>query len=112
MSESVVTDWRPLLGAAHRALRVTVAGVPRGSWDQPTPCTEWTVTQVFQHAVGDQLGYASFLTGGPLPDEDPFAPSGRLDDDPNAIVDRALKLAAEAWAGVGDTAEEVRNPLP
>ncbi len=23
--------------------------------DAPTPCSEWTVTQVLQHAAGDQL---------------------------------------------------------
>ena len=67
---------------------------------------------MLQHAAGDQLGYASFITGGPLPTEDPFAPSGHLAGDPLTLVDVALKVSAEAWATVGDDAENVPNPLP
>ncbi|MGA5363974.1 hypothetical protein [Streptomyces purpurascens] len=37
-------------------------------------CTGWTVAQVFQHAVGGQIGYAAALTGEPCPD---FVRAGR-----------------------------------
>jgi len=37
--------------------------------DAPTPCTNWTVTQVLQHAAGDQLAWAAAV--GPRP---PLAP--------------------------------------
>ncbi|MFD0550192.1 TIGR03086 family metal-binding protein [Streptomyces rectiviolaceus] len=86
--------------------------MPEGDWDRPTPCAEWNVTQVLQHAVGDQLGYASSLTGGPGPTENPFAPSGKLTDSPEALLEPALTASAEAWATVDEQVREVRVPLP
>ncbi|QZZ24991.1 maleylpyruvate isomerase N-terminal domain-containing protein [Streptomyces sp. ST1015] len=82
------------------ALRTAVLAVPGDGWHLPTPCEGWTVTQVFQHAVGDQIGYAAALTGGPGPGFDPFAPSGDLAGaDPAAALEDALSRAASAWAG-------------
>ncbi|MEV8320662.1 TIGR03086 family metal-binding protein [Streptomyces sp. NPDC059900] len=112
MSEHGTKAIRPLLDSAHTALRTAVRGVPDGDWDRPTPCAEWNVTQVLQHAAGDQLGYASALTGGPGPAENPFAPSGKLTESPGALLEPALAAAAEAWARVDETAQEVRVPLP
>ncbi|MFC8125138.1 TIGR03086 family metal-binding protein [Streptomyces sp. NPDC057302] len=105
------TTW-PILDSAHAALRTAVHGVPEGDWDRPTPCAEWNVTQVLQHAAGDQLGYASSLTGGPGPAENPFAPSGKLTDSPLALLEPALVAAAEAWGSVDPSVQEVRVPLP
>ncbi|MEV0529067.1 TIGR03086 family metal-binding protein [Streptomyces sp. NPDC050439] len=105
------TNWA-ILDDAHAALRAAVRGVPAGDWERPTPCAEWNVTQVLQHAAGDQLGYASALTGGPGPEEDPFAPSGKLTDSPEALLEPALTAAAEAWAAVDEASQEVRVPLP
>lgn len=105
------TGWT-VLDKAHGALRVTVRGVAADDWHRPTPCTEWNVTQVLQHAAGDQIGYAAFITGGPLPSEDPFQPSGRLDTTPEALVTAATKASADAWATVGADAHEVPVPVP
>jgi len=67
MSENVGTSWK-LLDDAHDALRRTVQAVGPEDWDRPSPCELWTVAQVLQHAAGDQLGYASTITGeGALP---------------------------------------------
>jgi uncharacterized protein (TIGR03086 family) len=105
------TTWL-ILDSAHEALRTAVRGVPEGGWDRPTPCAEWNVTQVLQHAAGDQLGYASSLTGGPGPTENPFAPSGKLTDSPEALLEPALVAATDAWATVDEQAQEVPVPLP
>ncbi|MEU6766681.1 TIGR03086 family metal-binding protein [Streptomyces sp. NPDC046853] len=105
------TTW-PLLDRAHEALRRAVQGVPDDARALPTPCAEWNVTQVLQHAAGDQLGYAAALTGGPGPAENPFAPSGKLTDTPEALLEPALAATAEAWATVDETAQEVRVPIP
>jgi uncharacterized protein (TIGR03086 family) len=107
-----VADWRALLADAHEALRVVVAAVPGNAWANPTPCEKWTVTQVLQHAAGDQIGYAAAITGGPWPTEDPFSPSGQLLDDPNALVSEALRRSSTAWSTVDSDATEVPNPLP
>ncbi|WP_090933320.1 maleylpyruvate isomerase N-terminal domain-containing protein [Nonomuraea jiangxiensis] len=53
--------WRAVLAASYRALEASVAGVRDDQWDNATPCSEWTVTQVIQHAAGDQLAYAKML---------------------------------------------------
>ncbi|MBC6456541.1 TIGR03086 family metal-binding protein [Actinomadura sp. HBU206391] len=112
MNENTVTDWRALLDGDHRALRGAVIGVAPAEWSRPTPCEDWSVTQVLQHAAGDQIGYAAPITDGPWPTEDPFAPSGHIDEDPLAYVDRALEISARAWTKVGDDAPEVPTPLP
>jgi uncharacterized protein (TIGR03086 family) len=110
--EDTATDWRPLLTQAHQALRGAVAGVSTDAWNLATPCEQWSMTQVLQHAAGDQVGYAAAITGGPGPTEDPFAPSGHLTEKPLAVLDRALALSVDAWATVEDDAPQVPTPLP
>jgi uncharacterized protein (TIGR03086 family) len=105
------TTWT-VLQHSHAALRSAIQGVPDGSWTAPTPCEAWNVTQVLQHAAGDQQGYAAVLTGGGFPTEDPFAPSGRLAGSAVDLLEGAL-AAAEAAVGAvepGETAVAV--PLP
>jgi uncharacterized protein (TIGR03086 family) len=101
-----------LLTDSHQALRTAVHGLGAQDGDRPTPCDKWTVTQVLQHAAGDQIGYAAAITGGPWPSEDPFAPSGRLDRDPRELIDEALRTSAAAWSTVDPDAAAVPNPLP
>ncbi|GIG56821.1 hypothetical protein Lfu02_11930 [Longispora fulva] len=101
-----------LLVDAHQALRTTVAAVDPADWALRTPCAEWNVTQVLQHAAGDQLAYAAAITGGPGPAENPFAPSGKLRDAPLIVLDLALDATVNAWATVATDAENVPNPLP
>ncbi|MET9340836.1 TIGR03086 family metal-binding protein [Nonomuraea sp. NPDC003804] len=101
---------RPILEQAHDALRTAVQGV--SDWTAPTPCSDWNATQVLQHAAGDQIAFAAFLTGGPGPSENPFAPSGRLDASPRSVLEEALTLSADAWAGISPDAEEVPVPVP
>ncbi|MEU7989558.1 TIGR03086 family metal-binding protein [Streptosporangium canum] len=111
MNDDIATGWT-VLNDAHEALRTAVHGVPAGDWDRPTPCAAWTVTQVLQHAAGDQLGFAAFITGGPGPSEDPFAPSGTLIASPSAVAEEAMKASADAWATVGKDVQEVAVPVP
>jgi uncharacterized protein (TIGR03086 family) len=111
MSDNDVTGW-DVLDSAHRALRSTVAGVGPQDWERPTPCDEWTVTQVLQHAAGDQLAWAAAISGGPGPAENPFTPSGVLAGPPLAFVDETLRTAIGAWSAVGGDAGEVATPLP
>ncbi|MGJ5893757.1 hypothetical protein DF268_05915 [Streptomyces sp. V2] len=70
------------------ALRTAVLAVPGDGWHLPTPCEGWTVTQVFQHAVGDPAGA-----------------------DPAAVLEDALSRAAKAWAGADRDATELPVPL-
>ncbi|MEW2147503.1 TIGR03086 family metal-binding protein [Micromonospora vinacea] len=112
MSEMAAAQWRIVLERAHDALRTAVEGIPADAWERPTPCERWNVTQVLQHAVGDQLAFAAAIDGGSGPTEDPFAPSGRIDGDKLAGLRAALDASARAWKGVADDAPEVPTPLP
>ncbi|CRK58090.1 hypothetical protein [Alloactinosynnema sp. L-07] len=102
--------WRAALAASHQALESVVAAVRDDQWDAPTPCSQWTVTQVVQHAAGDQLAYAATLGAGDGPDYDPFAPSGTIDGSPEALVRAAIVRTADAWAR--HTADTAATPLP
>ncbi len=89
MTESSST-W-DVLDTAHEALRKVVGGVPAPDWGLPTPCAEWNVTQVLQHAAGDQVAWASVVADVPSPGANPFEPSGKLDEAPDHVVVVALE---------------------
>jgi uncharacterized protein (TIGR03086 family) len=105
----VITESLDLLSAA-------AAMINDANQKAPTPCTEWTVTQVLQHAAGDQLAWAAALGVGGGPSEDPFAPSGQLDGGVGDLLDPALDTARTAWApiglGRGPAGDAVPTPLP
>src|SRR5689334_3847268 len=104
----MTTTWL-VLDEAHRALRTVTAGLGAEDWTRPTPCSQWNVAQVLQHAAGDQLGYAAAMSGHGGPDFDPFAPTGDL---PGGFVEEALRTAEAAWATVAPDAPAVPTPLP
>ena len=108
---SAATPW-DVLNQAHQALRGAVQGVADDDWQRPTPCDQWTVTQVLQHAAGDQLAYAAAITGEPGPTFNPFAPSGTIDEAPLAMLEPFLNASARAWASVGADDLDVPTPLP
>jgi hypothetical protein len=83
----VITESLDLLSAA-------TAMISDANRQASTPCTEWTVTQVLQHAAGDQLAWAAALGVGGGPSENPFAPSGQLDGSPRDLLDPALAAQA------------------
>jgi uncharacterized protein (TIGR03086 family) len=105
------TQW-DVLTSAHEALRSVVRDLTPEDGSRPTPCSQWNVTQVVQHAAGDQLGYAAAITGGPGPDFDPFSPSGQLTGTAFELVEPTLAAAAAAWATVGKDVEDAPTPLP
>ena len=93
-------------------LRSAGAAVSESNKDASTPCAEWTVTQVLQHAAGDQLAWAAALGTGTGPDYDPFSPSGTLDGDASELVAPALVAAETAWSSIADDDSPVNTPLP
>lgn len=99
-----------VLTRSHDYLREVVAAVPEAAWAAPTPCTEWTVRQVLNHARIDQQAYGLVLTGG-RPDSDPFHPTDALDGDPVAELDKVLRMVADAYADLPADAEQVPTPL-
>jgi uncharacterized protein (TIGR03086 family) len=114
MSEITLTGWH-ILDEGRAMLRTAVAGVPADGWQRPTPCSEWNVTQVLQHAALDQRAWAAALSGTEMPGENPFAPSGQLGAEPLAYAEAALDASAPAWRAIDENAGpsgQVPTPLP
>ncbi|MEJ3746256.1 TIGR03086 family metal-binding protein [Actinomycetes bacterium KLBMP 9797] len=100
-----------ILDRAHTALRDVTAALTVADLGRATPCAEWNVAQVLQHSAGDQLAYASAITGQDGPAENPFAPSGTLAGTPIELVAPTLAASAAAFATV-DPAGTTPTPLP
>jgi len=111
MTENFNHTWN-VLEQAHHALRTVVAGVATDEWNRPSPCAGWTVTQVLQHAAGDQRGFAATITGEDGPTDNPFAPSGTFDGDPVEIAESAMAVASAAWGRFDDPSATAPSPIP
>lgn len=101
-----------VLTTSLSALQRVAAGVGADALDLPTPCADWTVAQVLQHAAGDQHAWASFVGSGALPTYDPFNPPARPEGTVTALVDDAVAAAASAWDEVDPASDSVPTPLP
>lgn len=102
-------DGFKLLADAHDYLRTAVRGVPDDAWGNATPCSDWTVRQVLNHARLDQFALVMQITDvGPL--HDPFSPDDTVSADPLAELDDALLVATAAWES-GRQAEFVPTPM-
>ena len=108
---SSATEW-PVLAEAHQILHAAVAGVPAAGWAGASPCADWSVAQVAQHAAMDQLLYASSVGGIAKPEGDAFQPSGEWAGDPVSTVEDAIAACAAAFAEVAADAEGIAVPLP
>jgi uncharacterized protein (TIGR03086 family) len=102
---TVITESLGLLEAA-------AAAITDANREAPTPCAQWTVTQVLQHAAGDQLAWAAAIGVGTGPAENPFAPSGHLEAGVDGLVGPALAAALAAWSKVNQDDDAVPTPLP
>jgi uncharacterized protein (TIGR03086 family) len=101
-----------VISEALDLLRTAASAMGDSQRDAPTPCSEWTVTQVLQHAVGDQRAWAAAVGAGSGPSDNPFAPSGRLDGSIDDLVEPALAAATAAWSGIRSDDYAVPTPLP
>ena len=102
---TVIIEALDMLGTA--GARVTDA-----QRDAPTPCTEWTVAQVLQHAAGDQLAWAAALGTGAGPQSNPFDPPGHLPGSVADLLAPAVAAATTAWTAVAPGNDPVPTPLP
>jgi uncharacterized protein (TIGR03086 family) len=102
---TVIIEALDMLGTAG-------AGVTDAQRDAPTPCTEWTVGQVLQHAAGDQLAWAAALGTGAGPQYNPFDPPGHLQGSVAGLLAPAVAAATTAWTAVAPGNDPVPTPLP
>jgi uncharacterized protein (TIGR03086 family) len=76
-------------------------------WENPTPCEEWTVRDLLDHLVTEQLWVPWLLSGSTLDDVGDRFDDDQLGDDPRGAWARASAAAREAWDTSGATNGEV-----
>ncbi|MCQ4211454.1 TIGR03086 family metal-binding protein [Streptomyces longispororuber] len=105
----MAADGFAALKQAHDYLLAAVRGIPQDGWGNATPCSEWTVRQVLNHARLDQQGLIMQITGV-QPAQDPFEPADAVSADPVGELELVLRDAAAAWAS-GQDADSVPTPM-
>lgn len=88
LHERTVAEWRRV-----------VEGVGADQWQQLTPCTEWSVRDLVNHVVGEDLWTAPLVQGSTIEDVGDRFDGDLLGDDP---VARARAAADEAIAAVAE----------
>ncbi|WP_175410966.1 TIGR03086 family metal-binding protein [Streptomyces sp. TRM64462] len=95
----------PLLDRHAEALDLfssRVHAIRDDQWDDPTPCTEWSVRDLVNHLTGEQLWVVDLVREGRTVKEVGDAYDGDvLGDDPVATWDRAMAGARDAFREKG-----------
>jgi uncharacterized protein (TIGR03086 family) len=86
------------LGLALDRTGELVAGVGAGQWQRPTPCDEWTVTDLVTHMVTGNYLFAAVLRGTPLAQARTAVPAVPPGDD---LAGRYRDAAAQLMAAYG-----------
>lgn len=84
-------------------------------WDRPTPCSEWTVRDLVNHLVYEQLWVPELLAGKTVADIGNKYEGDVLGDDPVGRWQVTSKAAREAWTSPGALERDVylsRGPTP
>jgi uncharacterized protein (TIGR03086 family) len=88
LHEGTVAEWTRVL-----------EGVGADQWQQRTPCTEWSVRDLVNHVVGEDLWTAPLVQGSTIEEVGDRFDGDLLGDDP---VARARAAADQAVAAVAD----------
>ncbi|KAA9147865.1 TIGR03086 family protein [Amycolatopsis acidicola] len=99
-----------LLDAHAEGLREFDEAVHRirpGQWDAPTPCADWTVRDLLNHLVSEQLWVPHLLGGQTLAEVGDRYDGDVLGQDPVAEWESSSKAARAAWTEPGATEREV-----
>jgi uncharacterized protein (TIGR03086 family) len=98
-------DGTPDKVAAHRRSSARFGELVRAirpdQWDLPTPCVEWSVRDLVNHVVAENLWTAPLMTGRAIADVGSAYDGDVLGDDPVAAWDSAAASARAAVAAPG-----------
>ncbi|GGK67041.1 TIGR03086 family protein [Sphaerisporangium melleum] len=78
-----------------------VGMVPADRWDAPTPCSDWTVRDLVNHLVTEQLWVPPLLAGETVESVGDRFAGDRLGEDPVARWTEAAAAAQRAFAEPG-----------
>jgi uncharacterized protein (TIGR03086 family) len=70
-------------------------------WDSPTPCTDWTVRDLVNHIVGEQLWVPDMLAGRTVAEVGDKFDGDQLHDDPLGAWSESSQVARAAWLQPG-----------
>jgi uncharacterized protein (TIGR03086 family) len=88
-------------GEALREFDHAVLLVADDQWALPTPCTEWSVRDLVNHLVSEQLWVPHLLAGATLAEVGQRYDGDVLADDPVGAWERAATQARKAWTAPG-----------
>lgn len=99
-----------LLDAHAEALRefdTAVHRISSGQWVAPTPCAEWTVRDLVNHLVYEQLWVPHLLAGQTLEEVGDRYDGDVLGEGPVGRWEKAAAAARAAWTAPGATDRQV-----
>jgi uncharacterized protein (TIGR03086 family) len=73
--------------------------VPAGAWNNPTPCTEWSVRDLVNHLADEHLWAPHILAGEPLAQVGDRYDGDLLGEDPVKAWEQAAQRSRKAWLG-------------
>ena len=97
-----------LLEGAFASTGARIAAVTAADLDRPTPCSEWDVRALLNHATGVVTRFAA--TAGRTAQEH-TAEEDFIGDDPSAAFQQAAKAALHAWSQPGALQGKVTLPM-
>ncbi|WP_354638843.1 TIGR03086 family metal-binding protein [Kitasatospora camelliae] len=101
MSRHSSEDQRELLRLHAEALDTFgrhVRAVTPGQWDDPTPCTDWTVRDLVNHLAAEQLWVPEMLAGRTVAEVGDRFDGDVLGEDPVALWTAAAEAARAGFA--------------
>jgi uncharacterized protein (TIGR03086 family) len=105
MSTTTATDSNPLLTRHAEAVDLfgdRVHAVRGDQWSAPTPCTDWSVRDLVNHLVSEQLWVPALVRDGAMVEAIGETFDGdMLGPDPLASWDTAARAAHDAFAAPG-----------
>ncbi|HTY73345.1 MAG TPA: TIGR03086 family metal-binding protein [Actinomycetes bacterium] len=93
-------DAISLIPASAYAVSDRVHQIKDDQWDEDTPCEEWTVRDLVNHLVYEQLWAPHLLRGETIQQVGDRYEGDVLGDDPVGAWDNAMDDALAAWAEV------------
>ena len=100
---TALAAWTDLLARTYDVLRIPVSRIDDAVLDERTPCSEWRVRELFEHAVG---AIDMFATGAGAAPRDRPATGG-----PVERLDAAASRSEATWRAVTDPAAAVILPF-
>lgn len=99
------------LERAYRSTREVLANVKPDQYDNPTPCSEWTVRRLLSHIIGGSSWFAASVDAGASPENDTSEDTDFTQGDVLAAFDEASQAAVDAFRAPGAQEKIVQLPF-